>query len=83
MHPDSSSTLALVTDDSKSAMLQKCVKNARQPITFSKKFNSAQQKYSACHGQILAIFLPLPFPLGATAQGELWPPEKSSSIRIT
>jgi hypothetical protein len=48
-HPDPSAPLALVTDASTSAMgavLQQRVKNACQPLAFSKKLNPAQQKYS-------------------------------------
>jgi cleavage and polyadenylation specificity factor subunit 1 len=59
-HPDPFAPLALVTDASTSAMcavLQQRVKNAWQPLAFfSKKFNHAQQKYSAYDRELLAIY---------------------------
>jgi hypothetical protein len=47
-HPEPSTPLALVTDTSKTAMgaVLQHVKNAWQPLAFSKKLNPAQQKYS-------------------------------------
>jgi cleavage and polyadenylation specificity factor subunit 1 len=38
------------------AVLQQRVKNAWQPLTFSKKLNPAQQKYSAYNRELLAIY---------------------------
>jgi hypothetical protein len=35
-------------------MLQQRVKNTRLPLAFSKKLNSAQQKYIPCDFQLLA-----------------------------
>jgi hypothetical protein len=58
-HPDPFAPLALVTDASTSAMgavLQQRVKNAWQPLAFSKKLNPAQQKYSAYDRELLAIY---------------------------
>jgi hypothetical protein len=52
--------LALVTDASttaRGAVLQQLVRNSWQPLAFfSKKFNSAQQKYSAYDRELLAIY---------------------------
>jgi cleavage and polyadenylation specificity factor subunit 1 len=52
--------LALVTDASTTAtgaVLQQLVRNTWQPLAFfSKKFNSAQQKYSAFDRELLAIY---------------------------
>jgi hypothetical protein len=59
-HPDPSAPLALVTDASTSAMgavLQQRVKNTWQPLAFfSKKLNTAQQKYSTYDRELLAIY---------------------------
>jgi hypothetical protein len=38
------------------AVLQQRVKNAWQPLAFSKKLNPAQQKYSAYYCELLAIY---------------------------
>jgi cleavage and polyadenylation specificity factor subunit 1 len=58
-HPEPTAQLALVTDASTSAMgavLQQRVGNARQPLAFfSKKLNSAHQKYSAYDRELLAV----------------------------
>jgi cleavage and polyadenylation specificity factor subunit 1 len=58
-HPDPTSPLVLVTDTSNSAMgaiLQQRVDNVWEPITFSKKLNLAQQKFSTCDHELLAIY---------------------------
>jgi cleavage and polyadenylation specificity factor subunit 1 len=59
-HPYPSAPLALVTDASTSDIgdvLQQRVKNAWQPLTFSKKkLYPAQQKYSAYDRELLAIY---------------------------
>jgi cleavage and polyadenylation specificity factor subunit 1 len=59
-HPDPAVSLALVTDASNSAMgviLQQPVGNDWQPLAFfSKKFNPAQQKYSAYNHELLAVY---------------------------
>jgi transposase InsO family protein len=59
-HPDPLAPLALVTDAPTTAIgavLQQRVKNTWQPLAFfSKKFNSAQQKYSAYDRELLAIY---------------------------
>jgi cleavage and polyadenylation specificity factor subunit 1 len=59
-HPDPSAPLALVTDASSIAMgavLQQRVNNAWQPLAFfSKKLNTAQQKYSAYDCELLAVY---------------------------
>jgi hypothetical protein len=58
VHPNPSNPLALITDASTSAMgavLQQCVKDAWQPLTFFKQLNPAQQKYSAYNHELLAI----------------------------
>jgi cleavage and polyadenylation specificity factor subunit 1 len=59
-HPDPSAQLALVTDASTTAMgtvLQQRVNSAWQPLaSFSKKLNSAQQKYSAYDRELLAVY---------------------------
>jgi hypothetical protein len=58
-HPNPFAPLALVTDASTSAMgavLQQRVKNAWQPLAFSKKLNPAQQKYSAYDRELLPIY---------------------------
>jgi hypothetical protein len=60
VHPDPLAPIALITDASTSAMgavLQQQVKNAWQPLAFFfKKFNPAQQKYSAYDHKLLAIY---------------------------
>jgi hypothetical protein len=38
------------------AMLQQRVKNVWQPLAFSKNVNLAQQKYSVCDRELLAIY---------------------------
>jgi hypothetical protein len=59
-HPNPSAPLALVTDASTSALgavLQQRVHDAWQPLAFfSKKLNSAQQKYSAYDRELLAVY---------------------------
>lgn len=59
-HPDSTSTLALVTDASTTAMgavLQQRAQDVWQPLAFfSKKLSPAQQKYSAYDRELLAIY---------------------------
>jgi hypothetical protein len=37
------------------ASREQCIKNARQPLAFSKQLNPPQQKYSAYDRQLLAI----------------------------
>jgi hypothetical protein len=62
-HPNPSAPLALVRDASMSAMgamLQQCVQNAWQPLTyFSKTLKSAQQKYSTYNRELQAIYKPI------------------------
>lgn len=59
-HPEENAPLALVTDASNSALgavLQQLVHNNWQPLAFfSKKFNKAQQQYSAYDRELLAIY---------------------------
>jgi cleavage and polyadenylation specificity factor subunit 1 len=59
-HPDSTATLALVTDASTTAMgavLQQRVLNSWQHLAFfSRKLSPAQQKYSAYDRELLAIY---------------------------
>jgi hypothetical protein len=58
-HPDPTAPPVLVTDTSNSAMgaiLQQWVDNVWQPLTFSKKLNLAQMKFSACDRELLAIY---------------------------
>jgi cleavage and polyadenylation specificity factor subunit 1 len=59
-HPEPTAQLALITDASTSAMgavLQHSVDNAWQPRAFfSKKLNSAQQKYNAYDWELLAVY---------------------------
>jgi cleavage and polyadenylation specificity factor subunit 1 len=59
-HNEPTAQLALVTDASTSAMgavLQQRVDNAWQPLAFfSMKLNPAQQKYSAYHWELLAVY---------------------------
>jgi cleavage and polyadenylation specificity factor subunit 1 len=59
-HPDPSAPLALVTDASTSSMdsvLQQHVQNTWQPLAFfSKKLNSAQQKYGPYDRELLAVY---------------------------
>jgi hypothetical protein len=59
-HPDPTAPLALITDASKSVMgaiLQQRIDNTWQPLAFfSRKLNTAQQKYSAYHREILAVY---------------------------
>jgi hypothetical protein len=61
-HPDSAAPLVFVTDTSTSAMgavLQERVDNAWRPLAFlSKKFNSAQQKYSTYDRELLLCMRP-------------------------
>jgi cleavage and polyadenylation specificity factor subunit 1 len=57
-HPDPSAPPVLVTDTSMYAMgaMLQHVMNAWQPLAFSKKLNSAQQKYSTYDHELLAIY---------------------------
>ena len=58
-YPDWNAPIALVTDASSTAMrtvLQQRTKDAWQPLIFSKKMCTAQQKYSAHDREMLAIY---------------------------
>jgi hypothetical protein len=57
VNPDLNAPLALVTDVSTSAMgaVQQRVQDVWQPIAFSRKLSPAQEKYSGCDRELLAI----------------------------
>ena len=58
-HPDPSASLAPVTDASATTMdavIQQRMQDTWQPLSFSRKLSLPQQKYSAYHWELLAIY---------------------------